>query len=247
MAALGAYGLAQRFAYMPVEVMTESLSSVLYPTYSKLDQERPERLGEVFRLMFLSSAAALTMLTAPMALGARGIIEFLYGKRWDAAVPVLAVMVYAGLFRGLARTLGPLMLAMHRPGVESKSKFAEGVVFITAALYLVPRGGAAGVAWAGVLSYALAFILRYWVALVLFPEQRRNLVQDVVQVTLVAILAYGIAYEAARLSWIAGVLSFEAAFLGLGCLSMPVLRQQVVNVWGLIFHRSALSAPGATT
>jgi O-antigen/teichoic acid export membrane protein len=197
--------------------------------------------------MFLSSAAALTMLTAPMALGARGIIEFLYGKRWDAAVPVLAVMVYAGLFRGLARTLGPLMLAMHRPGVESKSKFAEGVVFITAALYLVPRGGAAGVAWAGVLSYALAFILRYWVALVLFPEQRRNLVQDVVQVTLVAILAYGIAYEAARLSWIAGVLSFEAAFLGLGCLSMPVLRQQVVNVWGLIFHRSALSAPGATT
>ncbi len=223
-------------------MITESLSSVLYPTYSKIDQENPARLGEIFRLIFLTSATTLTMLTAPMALAAGGIIQFLYGKRWDAAVPVLAVLVYAGLFRGLARTLGPLMLAIHRPAVESRSKFVEGVVFVATALYLVPRGGAAGVAWAGVLSYALAFVLRYAVALALFREQRSKLIRDAVQLAILAVLAYFAAAPVARISWVAGLVSFEALFLGLGCLSMPLLRQQVTNIAGLIFRRPLLKA-----
>jgi PST family polysaccharide transporter len=132
-----------------LEILTNfSFPRTLIQRKFHTEEETRRYLNTVWTLELLRNAL-LTLLMLAAAYPAtlyfrdpRGIIEFLYGKRWDAAVPVLAVMVYAGLFRGLARTPGPLMLAMHRPGVESKSKFAEGVVFITAALYLVPRGGA---------------------------------------------------------------------------------------------------------
>jgi O-antigen/teichoic acid export membrane protein len=138
--------------------------------------------------------------------------------------------------------LGPLMLAVHKPEVESRSKFLEAVVFIAVAIYLVPRRGAAGVAWAGVLSYALAFILRYTVALELFQAERSNLIRDAVQLTFVAVCAYFAAIPVSRLSWVAGIACFEAVFLGLACLSMPLLRQQIMTVAGLILRRPALKA-----
>jgi O-antigen/teichoic acid export membrane protein len=209
--------------------MTESVGGVLYPTYAKLFQERPERLADSFRVIFLGSATVLIALAGAMSLSASGILRLLYGARWDAAIPVLSVLAWAGLLRGLARTIGPLLLAVRRPDVESKSKFAEAVVFVAAALYLAPSGGAAGVAWAGVLSYALAFGIRYATAISMFAGTRAVLVRDTVVLALLGGIAYTLAWELAPAGWLSRILLFMLLLTASALVCLGRLRAEVVK------------------
>jgi PST family polysaccharide transporter len=174
-AVLGSYLVAYRLASLPVELLGRVLNTVLLPAYSKARLQGTESLSRAFQRANAIGALGILAAVGAMALMPGDLVTFLYGGKWGAAGPLLAVLVLVGLFRGLACTISPLLLAVERPGLDAKCKVIEASIFIPSAVLAVSRYGAIGAAWAGVASYGVAYLLRVAVALYVFPGNRRTL------------------------------------------------------------------------
>jgi O-antigen/teichoic acid export membrane protein len=161
-AVLGVYILSQRLATLPLNVLSGAVNPVLLPTYGRLYGEDPSRLVALFRRTTVLAAVGLVTISGLMALLAVPLIAFLYGAKWSAAPPLLAVLAFAGMFRALSHTLSPLLLAANRPGLDAKLKIIDTAIFASGLFFAVPRYGAHGAAVVGVISYATAFFLRVY-------------------------------------------------------------------------------------
>jgi O-antigen/teichoic acid export membrane protein len=173
--ALGSYLVAYRLASLPVDLLGRVLNAVLLPAYSNVHLHSPADLCRAFQRGNAVGAFGLLAVVGPIALMPNDLVRLLYGRKWEAAGPLLAVLVMVGLFRGLTQTISPLLLAVGRPGLDARCKVIEASVFMPSTVLAVARYGAIGAAWAGVASYGIAYLLRVGMAVYLFPGDRRKL------------------------------------------------------------------------
>jgi O-antigen/teichoic acid export membrane protein len=226
----GAYMLAYRLANLPADIVSEVFSPVLFPAYSEIRHSRGSELSSKFELAFVTTMAAIFAATIPFNLAADWMIHLVYGKKWESAIPMLSILVAVGILRGLARVLGPLFLATERPSVESTAKAMEGVLFIGLVLVLVPRYGTWGAATAGIASYALAFSLRFALALRLFRERAGSICREAAAVVISTMAAYALAYTLKHndVHPILYILAFELALAVLIMATLPRIRDKII-------------------
>jgi O-antigen/teichoic acid export membrane protein len=94
-----------------------------------------------------------------LSLAAEPIIGLLFGAQYRAAAPVLAVQAWCGFFMVLGITSGAWLMA-HRRGVLNLRRNALGMgVNLLLNLWLIPRHGALGAAWATLAAFATAYLL----------------------------------------------------------------------------------------
>jgi O-antigen/teichoic acid export membrane protein len=114
--ALGAYALAYNLMLMPIERITGPIQEVLFPAFSRL-QDDPGRLAAAW-LRVNRAVAALSM---PMLLGlmiaAPEFVTVVLGEKWSAAIPVLQILAWAGLLQSLQRLNSSVLQARDRTGV----------------------------------------------------------------------------------------------------------------------------------
>ena len=178
-ATLGVYLIAYSISSMPQSIISRVISSVIFPVVAALNRNDDERLGPAISRVMNISISFLSLLMVPIAVLAPEIIA-IYGVKWQAAVGPLRILLLTGLFRGLLQNISPIMLGMDRPDLEARSKIAEVVLFVTSLWFLVPRYGIDGAAWASVLAYLLAVIVRYRYAMMLVPNGFNLLPQQMI-------------------------------------------------------------------
>ena len=156
--AVGIYAAATRISeiwyFIPLAMMTAFVPR-LAEQHSRAPAAYEADLHKVMRaIVALSALAALTM-----SLGARLIIATLYGPAYAAAAPILAVHAWSGLFVGLGVASSSWFVnnGMMRFGLYQA--IAGAVISLGLNLFLVPRIGVIGAAWAAVGSYAVSAVL----------------------------------------------------------------------------------------
>ncbi len=156
--AVGIYAAATRISeiwyFIPLAMMTAFVPR-LAAQHSRAPVSYENELNKVMRaIAALSALAALTM-----SVGAPWIIRGLYGPAYAAAAPVLAVHAWSGLFVGLGVASSSWFVnnGMMRFGLYQA--VAGAVISLALNLYLVPRIGVVGAAWAAVGSYAVSAVL----------------------------------------------------------------------------------------
>lgn len=168
---LGAYMIAYTIANLPQNMVTQILESVLLPSFAELGRHDRARLEKTLLRVFTVSCALLTLVIMPISLLASPLIHVAFGSaKWEGAIAPLQVLVLVGLFRGLIQIIAPLMVGMNRPELEARSSMASAFVFIALLYPLTKQLGALGAAWAGVLTYVFAFVLRIFLARHLAPR-----------------------------------------------------------------------------
>ncbi|MDX2270314.1 MAG: oligosaccharide flippase family protein [Bryobacter sp.] len=243
-ATMAAYMLAYRLANLAAETTGELLSPVLFPAVSQMQRESPERVGTAFYEGFGLSLMALLAATLPLRLGAEWVLRVVYGGQWTAAAPMLEWLVFVGILRGAARLVAPFVLALGMPKVESMSKSVEAPVFIALNLWLVPQHGPWGAAVAGVVSYSIAFVWRYFSVLRVFRKERKAVLRMTVAVLMSAVVAYGGASWTLRQGapmW-AGLVVFEVAFVALGLACLPALRGRLTKSFAALRRMRVVAA-----
>jgi O-antigen/teichoic acid export membrane protein len=156
---LGAYLLAYRLASLPSDLIGDVLGTVMFPVFA--DARVSGQDGQlVLQRAVISSLAVLSCVLLSLRILSSDVIHLLYGKKWETAAPMLALLTFIGLFRGAARTFTPFLLGANRADLDAKAKFLETSIFVPAVLVLVPRLGVSGAAYAGIMTYLLAAILR---------------------------------------------------------------------------------------
>jgi lipopolysaccharide exporter len=150
-AALGFYQMAYRLSNTPATEITQVISQVTFPAYSKFQDNLP-RVRESFLRVLGHTAFLAFPLSALIFVLAGDFTRVFLGAKWLPVVLPTQVLVAAGLMRALVATAGPVYYAMGKPNTDTRWQMAR---FMALAVFIYPctlRWGLAGASVAVLIS-----------------------------------------------------------------------------------------------
>ncbi|WP_332898234.1 lipopolysaccharide biosynthesis protein [Haladaptatus sp. CMSO5] len=149
---LGFYQLAYQFAMAPATEIAAVISSVAFPSYSKLQDDVPALREAFFQMIQVSTAVSFPLAVGIVAVAPTFVIAFL-GPVWEPIiVPIQLIGVYAFLV-SMNMTFGPVWQARGHPDYATKVSTLR-TIFL--ALIIIPatlQFGIVGTAGAVVATY----------------------------------------------------------------------------------------------
>lgn len=161
--ALGLYQVAYRFSNAPATEITHVISSVVFPTYSKL-QDDAARLRDGYG----RAVRVTTLVSVPASVGILFVVpDFVtafLGTEWHPTVPLMRLLAVFGLIRSIGAIDGPLLDALGRPDYGTKFQTLH-LVLLAVIIYPAIEGyGLVGAATAVSLSIVVPVALQNYVA-----------------------------------------------------------------------------------
>ncbi|MBS3816346.1 MAG: lipopolysaccharide biosynthesis protein [Candidatus Thermoplasmatota archaeon] len=156
--ALGFYQLAYRISNAPATEISHTITRVLFPAYSKI-QDNIKKLKVAFKKVFF----VISFITFPISFGIIAIApEFtivILGEKWEAIILPMQILSIWGLIRALASTAGPVFKAIGKPHISTRIHIVE-LIFIVILIYPFSLWrGIVGISTALVISISLANLI----------------------------------------------------------------------------------------
>ena len=153
---LGFYQMAYRLSNAPATEISNVISGVAFPAYSKVQDDLPALRAGFFRVVNLSISVA-----APAGVGiavvAPTFVETFLGAEWLPMVPAMQILALYAVPRALGSTYGTVWRAIGKPDYVPKIEVAS-LFFIAIFIYpATTRYGIAGTSF--VLFGVLVFIM----------------------------------------------------------------------------------------
>ncbi|MBM4340834.1 MAG: lipopolysaccharide biosynthesis protein [Deltaproteobacteria bacterium] len=209
MDALGYYVLAFTLANLPATHISKIISRVLFPAYSKL-QDNLVGLQEAF-LRTLKLVSYITIpATSGLAVLAPEIVRFVYGDKWTPAVDSLIILSLFGCIRSLGSIQGYLYNAVGKPNISFYLNTAKLILILMISFPLIRRYELIGAS----LAITIPIAIQYMVELYILGK--------VIEIKLVRIF---------------NVLFVTSLYSGIMCLVIVLVKKSfpLVNVIGLVF------------
>ena len=149
---LGVYTRAYSIMLLPVAQVNQVLGRVMFSGLSKI-QEDKNRIKSIY----LRTIYSIGLISFPLMLGlavvSKEFILVLFGHRWEAAIPVLQVFCFVGLFQSIASTTGWIYNSQGKTNLHFKWGIVGGTLSIIAFII--------GINW-GVMGVATAYLIRVY-------------------------------------------------------------------------------------
>jgi O-antigen/teichoic acid export membrane protein len=147
---LGYYTRAYFLSNTPATQITQLVSSVSLPGYSRLQEDRVR-----LRSAYVKTLKLIFVTAVPVGVGllvfAHPLVLILFGERWLPIVPAMRILCLFGILRAIVGVNGSLLLAIGRPDAVAIIGFIQ-VAVLAALIYPLARSfGLVGVCWAVVL------------------------------------------------------------------------------------------------
>jgi O-antigen/teichoic acid export membrane protein len=124
-APLGIYNRAFMLVNLPAQQLTSSFSRVLFPSFSRVQNETA-RLKKAYLSTIMLFSAILLPTCLGMAAAAREIVLLVLGENWSAAIPVLQILAIAA----------PLNLLSHFGGIVCEATGTLNVKLLMQVVYV---------------------------------------------------------------------------------------------------------------
>ena len=124
---LGLYDRAYRLTNMPVELMAASITKVMFPAFSKL-QEQQESLSRVFLTTFFVIGLLASGICAGMVPAGREIVLVVLGSQWQEAILPLQILAFALSIHYLIHIEGVLLDGTGLLAARSKTRIYGTIV-----------------------------------------------------------------------------------------------------------------------
>lgn len=136
-------------------VVPQAAAMVLYSEAARdgVDRAWPATLRVLVRL-----TVAMTALVAIAALVSPWLVPFVVGNDFRPAVPVFQLLLLAIVGQTFSAVMAPQWIGRGLFWQVSAASLATGLATVAASLYLVPRHGMIGAAWATVAVYTLSVL-----------------------------------------------------------------------------------------
>ena len=146
-AAVGVYSVGGEVGSLPTSELMEPISRVLYAGFSSA-----RRTGGGVASAYIRAISLLVLLTLPasagLALIARPMMHLVFGSRWDAAVPLVQLFAFIGMFRTSGAVSAVLLTAEGLVARAFRVEVVSAVLRVALLLALVPHFGLLGAAGA---------------------------------------------------------------------------------------------------
>jgi len=141
--ALGLYTLAFNISNLPATSLTHVVSRVMFPAYSRLQDNMPRLAGSFLATLRFVSFISIPLGTVILVLSPEFVMTVL-GSKWQGAIPVVQALAVLGLVRSLLANVGEVYKSVGRPDITPKIHLAW-LLALAPALLLATRYGVAGV------------------------------------------------------------------------------------------------------
>lgn len=241
--ALGFYALAYSFMAWPVRDVLGGVAVVLYPVFSRFQDDLPRLRAAYLESLQLASlfafpALALLAITAPV------LVRWLLGARWMPMVLTTQILALGGLREATVMLNGPVYRALGKPNLHLLFEVCSVPCYI-AAFVTGLNFGIEGVALFYVITGVLLQPVSWWLVLGLMRlplrDWLRTLLPAAAGTALMAAVAVPVLHQA-RLEWglgqvgalaLTGVIAGGVYALVVGLLAPPALRRLGKTVWDL--------------
>jgi len=145
---LGFYNLAYRIMLYPLQNVTAVISRVMFPVYSRLQDD-----NEKFRDSYVELTNLIALITFPLMLWIVAVSDIfiisLFSKKWEAVIPLLIILAPVGMIQSVYSPAGLIYQTKGRTDWWFKWGIFTGVLFILAFLI--------GIKW-GLIGVALGYL-----------------------------------------------------------------------------------------
>jgi O-antigen/teichoic acid export membrane protein len=154
---LGLYNRAWSLAMTPVGMVVSSAQSVLFSASSKL-QESTERVRDAFLGIFTLFGITFFPFSICESIVAVDLVQFVYGDKWHASAPILAVLALAMPFFVLMAIEGPVLAGLGKPQLEFKIQWIA-VGFAIIIFIFAIRSSMMMIVWSVCVIYIFRFLI----------------------------------------------------------------------------------------
>lgn len=145
-AALALYQAAYQYSNIPATEITNVISQVSFPAYSKLQNDIPRIRQAYLKIFGLTSflsipASGMIFIMTPF------FVTLFLKERWWPMIPVMQVLAIKGLVRSLGATRGPLFQGLGKPGISAKLRIVRLILFAIMIYPMTDEWGILGTAW----------------------------------------------------------------------------------------------------
>ncbi len=157
---LGLYSLAREVSALATSELAVPIRRVLLPGLSTLADD-----PGAMRRAFLDGLSMIVMLVLPVAVGialvADPLVRLAMGPKWLGAIPVMQVLVVAGIARVCSANSDAHLLALKLPHWTTVLACFGAVVGVLSMLWATSIWGLIGAAWATSATAACQLLLNY--------------------------------------------------------------------------------------
>ncbi len=152
---VGIYSVAVRLSevtyLIPSSIVSTWLPSIIsaHTANEALFQHRLQRLYNLMALLGYAVAIPTIFIAGPM-------IRILFGQQYSRAAPMLVVLTFATIFINLGIARSTFLTAVNWPRTHLVTVSLGAIVNIGLNLWLIPRYGGLGAAWASLVAYWIA-------------------------------------------------------------------------------------------
>ena len=126
---LGFFDRARTLAKMPMDTLTVSFQSILFPLYSRIQNNYKQ-----LKIIYLGGTRLLSLLLFPIfftvALIPNTVILALFGSKWDASIDILVPLALAMPMNALMALGGPVLWGNNEGGQEVKAQFISLIILL---------------------------------------------------------------------------------------------------------------------
>jgi PST family polysaccharide transporter/lipopolysaccharide exporter len=198
--ALGFYTLAYMLANLPATHLAKVVASVMFPAYSKLQQD-----AIALKTAFLKTVQVVATLAIPAAVGiavlAEELVGLVFGPKWLEAASVLPVLCVFGALRAVSAINGYVFNAIGKPNLPF---YVNLVKLLVIAAAIIPATRTFGILGAAVAVTAPSLLMSVVGNVILSRTMRLELgkIYGAVLPATAASLAMGLALVLAK-QWLA--------------------------------------------
>lgn len=151
---LGYYAIAFNIANFGADYFGNKVYRVIYPAYSKLQDDR-----HALRTLFLKTLKHISIIAFPLGIGifllGGDFLRIAYGEKWLHAISVLRILAFAGIFNVLPAATGAVFLAIGKPKISFFTTIIQVTMFF---LFISPMTRAFGINGVGFIVSASSII-----------------------------------------------------------------------------------------
>jgi O-antigen/teichoic acid export membrane protein len=158
-AALGLYRAAYELVIEPVRFVSEVVTVVAFPTFSRLRHDRGAVIDQ-FVAFTRQNLIVVLSLVSLIVVAAGDLLTVVIGPQYEPAATAARVLAVVGVFRALSHLGPPLLDGLGRPDLTLRYQLTAALVLST--LFIVfaavfPRASYLSVAVAWAIGYPIAF------------------------------------------------------------------------------------------
>lgn len=197
--AVGIYRAAWDLGMTPLEIILQVVNRVQYPIYARL-QAHKEELTQAFYRSARSLLLVLGPLAALICFASPDIFHLIGNGKWIPSVPLVQILVWASLLRGIALLFPQLYHATGHPELGIYDSLVTGITLVLGfliALVLAPaESGTRWVSLVWLLTFPFTLALHFYMVKRTAPIMAMGLWHDLekpvlAMLTLCLILAVG--------------------------------------------------------